>query len=124
MYSGSFYCRRPQGKDTTAFRIELMCFLWCTALQDKSRKPWFGRDEKVSEQIQANRNWSLTMTGELTKTKQDLEQAILGIPAHISHFVTTEVSLMQTRVKAIKLVWSLQSELVGKESPIKKMLTP
>lgn len=73
-------------------------------------KMWFGRDEKVSEQLQANRSWVIGMRGELLKMKDELQQAILEVTPEIADKVVTEVRLMENRVKAIKLVLADKSD--------------
>ena len=70
----------------------------------EARKPWFGRDEKISEQLQIHRQWVVTTRGELTQIRSELERALASIPLDVSDAVATEARLMSNRTKAIKLV--------------------
>ncbi len=72
----------------------------------QNRKPWFSRDEKISEQLQANRKWAFQVKADLLKCKQELEEALLRVTPDIQEVVSTEVCLMSTRIQAIKLVLS------------------
>jgi hypothetical protein len=76
----------------------------------EERKPWYGRDEKVSEQLQANRQYIVTTRGELLAMQDQLMKAILSVTPAIAPAVSTELKLMNNRIKAIKLVLALPTE--------------
>ncbi len=83
----------------------------------QEKKPWFGRVDKIADQLQSHRAWVVQTRGELVKAKEDLEKALTQITPDIAQIVETEKSLMVTRVRAIKLVLS-QAESVEDDDEV------
>ncbi len=78
------------------------------ATAKEERKLWFGKDEKISEMIGANRQWTTTTKGELLKCKEELMKTIAETECtpDVAEAIKTELRLMHNRVRAIKLVLS------------------
>ena len=72
--------------------------------KQEAEPAWFSRQEKVGELLMGHMQWSTATRGSLKSTQQELEAAILGVPKTVEHMVDMEKALVQTRLKAIKLV--------------------